>query len=105
MLSRRTALLVGLGAIAAACTGRSPSAALGSPSPSAASDTTPTASPVATPACVATPAETEGPYFRGRAAQSVRYHDRFVHRIEAKRRAPRPHFPGGAGELERMHLP
>ena len=63
MVSRRTALLVGLGAIVAACTGRSPSAALGSPSPSAASDTTPTASSVATPACVATPAETEGPYF------------------------------------------
>src|SRR5438094_9034725 len=57
MVSRRTALLVGLGAIVAACTGRSPSAALGSPSPSAASDTTPTAS------SVATPAETEGPYF------------------------------------------
>src|SRR5437763_5650279 len=43
--------------------GRSPSASLGSPFPSTASDTTPTASSVATPACVATPAETEGPYF------------------------------------------
>src|SRR5437879_13873001 len=63
MVSRRTALIRGLGAIVAASTGRSPSAALGSPSPSAASDTTPTASSVATPACVATPAETEGPYF------------------------------------------
>ena len=59
MVSRRAALLLGLGAIAAACTGRSPSASL--PSPSA--NITPTASSVATPACVVTPAETEGPYF------------------------------------------
>src|SRR2546430_13673611 len=63
MVSRRTALFVGLGAIVAACTSRSPSAALGSPSPSSAPDPTPTARSVATPACVATPAETEGPYF------------------------------------------
>jgi protocatechuate 3,4-dioxygenase beta subunit len=61
MVSRRTALIVGLGAIAAACTGRSPSASLGSPT--ASSNATPTAGSVATPSCIVTLAETEGPYF------------------------------------------
>ena len=57
VVSRRTALLLGFGAIVAACTGRGSSASLGSPSPS------PTASSVSTPACIVTPSETEGPYF------------------------------------------
>jgi protocatechuate 3,4-dioxygenase beta subunit len=53
--------MLGLGAIAAACTGRSPSTSLASPTPSA--NATPTAGTVATPSCIVTPAETEGPYF------------------------------------------
>jgi len=58
LMSRRTVLLGTLGlwftAMVAACTARNPSA-LSSPSPSSSS--------LATPACVVTPAETEGPYF------------------------------------------
>lgn len=61
IVSRRTALILGLGAIAAACTGRSPSASLGSPTPS--SNAAPPVGSVATPSCIVTPAETEGPYF------------------------------------------
>jgi protocatechuate 3,4-dioxygenase beta subunit len=61
VMPRRTLLLGTLtivaGAVVAACTGRSQSAAATSPSPSA------SASAVATPACVVTPSETEGPYF------------------------------------------
>jgi protocatechuate 3,4-dioxygenase beta subunit len=53
--------MLGLGAIAAACTGRSPSTSLASPTPSA--NATATAGTVATPSCIVTPAETEGPYF------------------------------------------
>ena len=52
-------MLLGLGAIVAACTGRSPTGSVGSPSPSPSSTSTPTT----TPACVVTPSETEGPYF------------------------------------------
>lgn len=61
VMSRRRLLLGTLtlvaGAVVAACTGRSQSALTSSPSPSAA------ATAVATPACVVTPTETEGPYF------------------------------------------
>jgi protocatechuate 3,4-dioxygenase beta subunit len=63
IISRRTALLLGLGAVVAACTGRGSTASLGSPAPSPSSNITPTPSTVATPACIVTPAETEGPYF------------------------------------------
>ena len=63
LISRRTALIFGLGAIVAACTGRGSSASLGWPTPSASSNATPTAGSVATPTCIVTPAETEGPYF------------------------------------------
>ena len=61
VMSRRSLLLGTLtvlaGAVVAACTGRSQSALISSPSPSA------SATAVATPACIVTPAETEGPYF------------------------------------------
>jgi protocatechuate 3,4-dioxygenase beta subunit len=57
VVTRRTALLVGLAAFVAACTGRTPSASLSSPTPSSNANT------VLTPACVVTPSETEGPYF------------------------------------------
>jgi len=61
VMSRRRLLLgtmtVVAGAVVAACTGRSQSALTSSPSPSASTKT------VATPACVVTPTETEGPYF------------------------------------------
>jgi protocatechuate 3,4-dioxygenase beta subunit len=61
VMSRRRLLLGTLtviaGAVVAACTGRSQSAVSSSPSPSAST------AAVATPACVVTPTETEGPYF------------------------------------------
>ncbi len=61
-VSRRRLMLgtltVVAGAVVAACTGRTQSASTSSPSPSSAP-----ATPVATPACVVTPTETEGPYF------------------------------------------
>ncbi len=60
-MSRRNLLLgtltVVAGAVVATCTGRSQSALTSSPSSSASTTA------VATPACVVTPAETEGPYF------------------------------------------
>jgi protocatechuate 3,4-dioxygenase beta subunit len=48
-----------LSAIVAACAGRGPSASLASPSPSPSSS----AGNLATPTCIVTPSETEGPYF------------------------------------------
>jgi protocatechuate 3,4-dioxygenase beta subunit len=61
VISRRKLMLGSLtvcaGAIIAACTGRSQSALTSSPSPTA------SATAIATPACVVTPTETEGPYF------------------------------------------
>jgi len=61
VMSRRRLLLgtmtVVAGAVVAACTGRSQSALTSSPSPAASTNA------VATPACVVTPTETEGPYF------------------------------------------
>lgn len=60
-MSRRSllvgALTVVAGTVVAACTGRSQSAVTSSPSLS------PSATAVATPSCVVTPTETEGPYF------------------------------------------
>src|SRR5438876_27180 len=59
VMSRRRLLVGGLtaaaGVVVAACTGRTQTASTSSPSPSA--------TVVATPACVVTPTETEGPYF------------------------------------------
>src|SRR5438876_814490 len=59
VMSRRRLLVGGLtaaaGVVVAACTGRTQTASTSSPSPSATG--------VATPACVVTPTETEGPYF------------------------------------------
>jgi len=67
--SRRGVLVGGAGlaltALVAACTGGGRAATTASPTPSASPSATPSSVPkvVATPACVVTPAETEGPYF------------------------------------------
>ena len=59
-LSRRRMLLAGLGMVLAACTDGS---ARSSTTPASSPSVTAAGTPVATPACIVTPAETEGPYF------------------------------------------
>ena len=58
-VSRRRMLVAGLGMVAAACAGRQQTGSSVTPSATSASS----AIPVATPKCIVTPSETEGPYF------------------------------------------